>query len=95
MPTEPNPLDAEPAPLDGPFTASVHGEPPPCFFWRRCRRYAAVEKQGKSVCAECARGLRGTTYPLRPPTRESLYLLGHDAAAAMQMIESKLNRREW
>ena len=62
--------------------------PPPCFFWTSCHRRAALEKQGKSVCAECAEGLKGTAYPLRPPSRAPLYRSGFAAAEAMDMIET-------
>jgi len=80
-----------------PSAASIlpDASPPPCFYWRFCRGRAALEKGGKSVCRRCAASLRGQEYPLRPPTRQPLYLRGRDAAEAMQMIESnhkRLNR---
>ena len=59
----------------------------PCFYWKSCRRFAAVEKQGKSVCRECAERLKGMPYPMRPPTREPLYLTGWELARDLDMIE--------
>jgi len=32
-----------------------------------------MEKNGKSVCTECAGRLKGIPYPLRPPTPNPLY----------------------
>jgi hypothetical protein len=64
---------------------------PPCFYWRVCRRPAAMEKCGRSVCRECAMTRlagRGREYPLRAPTRALLYANSRDAAAAMRMLES-------
>jgi hypothetical protein len=45
----------------------------PCFFSQVCRRRTAVEKAGRSVCAECAKRLRGFEYPSRDPTADPSY----------------------
>ena len=60
---------------------------PPCFYWKSCRRLAALEKQGKVVCRACAERLKGVPYPLRVPTREPLYSTGSAAAEALDMVE--------
>lgn len=39
--------------------------PPPCFHWRKCGEQASLEKQGKSLCRQCAARYPGTEYPLR------------------------------
>jgi hypothetical protein len=66
----------------------------PCFYWKACRRYASVEKQGKSVCRECAERLKGMPYPLRLPSRGSIYQSQWEAARDLDMIEGRrLQRR--
>jgi len=65
---------------------------PPCFFWEKCRNYAQLEKGGKSVCQPCAERMRGLRYPLRPPSREPLYLTGRHAAEALDMVETGRKR---
>ena len=45
----------------------------PCFFSQVCRRRTAVEKAGRSACAECAKRLRGFEYPSRDPTADPSY----------------------
>ncbi len=61
----------------------------PCFFWRQCRRPAALEKQGKAVCRECAARLRGLAYPLREPALAPLYANDWEAASALDMLEDE------
>src|SRR5215510_2971150 len=34
-------------------------------FSRRCGKPAVMERAGQSVCAECAKNLKGVCYPLR------------------------------
>jgi hypothetical protein len=51
------------------FRTQADASAPPCFNWRVCRRRAAVEKCGRSVCRECAAALRGVEYPRRPIRR--------------------------
>jgi hypothetical protein len=68
-------------------SASLEVEAPPCFFWPVCLHRAAVEKAGRSVCCNCASQLRGVEYPLRNPLLEPIYLTGHAAAEALDMIE--------
>jgi hypothetical protein len=60
---------------------------PPCFYWSRCRQRASIEKAGRSVCRRCSEALRGTEYPLRNPSAESLYANGRVAAEALDMLE--------
>lgn len=59
----------------------------PCFHFGCCRRYAELEKQGKSLCRACAPLHRGREYPLRSPTSESLYASGRQLARELEMIE--------
>jgi hypothetical protein len=61
----------------------------PCFFWRQCRRAAALEKQGRAVCRECAATLRGLAYPLREPARAPLYADDWEVASALDMLEDE------
>lgn len=61
----------------------------PCFYWESCRRCAALEKQGRSVCRHCAERLKGIPYPLRAPSRETLYSSGRAAAQDMDMVETR------
>jgi hypothetical protein len=65
---------------------------PPCFYWTRCRRHAALEKAGRSVCHRCAATLRGTEYPLRNPCAEPLYRSDRIAAEALDMLEERPER---
>ncbi len=74
-------LPAEPRPF------STDCSPPPCFYWKSCRRYAGVEQQGKSVCRPCAERLKGIPYPLRLPTRAPLYHSGWELARDLDMLE--------
>jgi hypothetical protein len=60
---------------------------PPCFYWTGCGQRAAIEKAGRSVCRRCAATLRGTEYPLRNPSAESLYASDRLAAEALDMLE--------
>jgi len=68
---------------------STDCSPPPCFYWKSCRRPAAVEQQGKSVCHLCAQRLKGIAYPLRPPSRAPLYQSGWEVARDVDMLEAK------
>lgn len=61
---------------------------PPCFFSKVCLQRSAVEKAGRSVCLGCAARLRGMEYPLRAPSIEPLYITGHSASEALDMVES-------
>lgn len=65
---------------------------PPCFFHRDCGETAEIEKQGKAVCRPCARGLNGTEYPLRQPSRDPLYLRPEELVLQLEMKESKRKR---
>ena len=71
---------------DSPALTSPNGAVP-CFHFGCCRRYAQLEKQGKSLCRACAPLHRGREYPLRPPTSESLYASGRQLARQLEMIE--------
>ena len=68
-------------------TAKQAGPVQPCFFWNLCRDRAIVEKAGRSVCRGCAGRLRGSEYPLRDASEDSLYLTGRAAAEALDMLE--------
>ena len=59
---------------------------PPCFFWNVCSARAAMEKGGRSVCHSCAAQLRGVAYPLRQAGIEPIYITGHAAAEALDMV---------
>jgi len=59
---------------------------PPCFYFYACRRHAALEKNGKSLCRACAAHAHGREYPLRTPCREPLYLSDREVATALGMI---------
>jgi hypothetical protein len=61
--------------------------PPPCFYFAYCRSYAALEKQGKSLCPACARACSGREYPLRVASRLPLYPSGKQLARELDMIE--------
>jgi hypothetical protein len=58
----------------------------PCFYFGICRRYAEIEKNGKSLCRRCAGRLKGSEFPLRAPSPEPLYSKDRDAAVAMDML---------
>jgi len=59
---------------------------PPCFYFSACRRHAALEKNGKSLCRACAAHADGREYPLRAPSRQPLYLSDREVAGAVGMI---------
>lgn len=56
-----------------------------CFYAKVCRNVATLEKQGKTVCRECADRLPGTEYPLRSGRwrPEDWYM----AAKHLEMVE--------
>ena len=68
---------------------TVHLSPPPCFYFSSCRSYSELEKQGKSLCRDCASRVNAREYSLRAPTRSSLYRTGRDAAEAMNLLGSR------
>ncbi len=74
---------------DGPIAFSNGAGKTPCFYWKSCRRYAAAEKQGKSVCRKCAERLKGIPYPLRAPSRAPLYLTDWELARDLDMLEER------
>ena len=45
--------------------ADKDDSPVPCFYWKVCGTFSAVEKGGKSVCRAHAAGMSGQEYPLR------------------------------
>ncbi len=59
----------------------------PCFFSQVCRRRTDVEKAGRSVCAECAKRLRGFEYPSRDPTANPVVVSEIDRACAFDPEE--------
>jgi hypothetical protein len=67
--------------------------PPPCFYYRLCRRTAQIEKCGRAVCRTCAAAyLRGREYPLREPTRRPLYASDSEAAQSVDMDDALAKR---
>jgi len=58
---------------------------PACYFFRRCQQQASLEKGGRTVCRECANGMKGAEFPLRQPTRIPLYISEREAARALDM----------
>jgi hypothetical protein len=65
---------------------------PPCFFHRDCGGTSEVEKQGKSVCGPCARGMNGAEYSLRKPGREPLYSKVEELVLQLEMKEGRRKR---
>ena len=37
----------------------------PCFYFKACRNWAVMEKNGRCVCSGCSATLRGVEFPLR------------------------------
>jgi hypothetical protein len=79
---------SSPLHLPSKMEPSSLGLAPPCFYFRSCRGYAEIEKNGKSLCRCCAGRLKGSEFPLRAPSREPLYSKDRDAAVAMDMLMS-------
>lgn len=59
----------------------------PCFFHPKEGERAVVEKQGKSVCRNCADGMRGWEFPLRGPKRTTTFDPGFLETKRLDMLE--------